>query len=180
MNNIVYCARSGVPLFEVNTLCSNGWALLSYPHFHTFVHPVYQLPLDKAVKKLVVQLLDAEANNWLLTDSAIRDTGLTMSAILYSLGAMWQPNADALEHGRYIEPSLPDQATTIGCAARLLELASWYHNETSKRITFPLWRPSKRSGNLNWHGFSNWLNACFEIQEEWNSIKRKRVDAERH
>lgn len=176
MNNIIHCARSGVPLFEVTTLCSNGWALLSYPHFHTFIHPVYNLPLDKAVKKLVVQLLDAEANNWLLTDSAIRDTGLTMSAIMYNLGVMWQPNPDALTHGRLIEPSLPDQATTIGCAGRLLELASWYHNETSKRMEFPLWKPSRSAGNLNWHGFSNWLNACFEIKEEWSTQRRRKED----
>lgn len=181
MSNItktVYCAYSGVPLVNVTNVCSSGWALLNNPTFHTLVHPTYDLDLGKLLRKLTVQLLDAEANSWCLIESEITSIALTMSAIMYSLGAMWQPNSDALEHGRYIEPSLPDQATTIGCAARLLELASWYHNETSKRITFPSWRPSKRSGNLNWHGFSNWLNACFEIQEEWNSVKRKRIDAE--
>jgi hypothetical protein len=176
MNNIIRCSRSGVPLFEVETLCSNGWALLSYPHFHTFVHPVYNLPLEKLVKKIALQLLEAEANNWLLTDSSIREIGLSMSAIMYNLGSMWQPNEDAITHGRLIEASLPDQTTTVGCAARLLELASWYHNETSKRIAFPLWKPSRGAGNLNWHGFSNWLNACVDIKEEWGTQKRRKED----
>jgi len=175
---IISCARSGVPLMEVTTLCSNSWALLQYPHLHNFVHPIYGMPLDKLLRKLTAQLLDAESSQWTLFDSAVRELGLSMSAIMYSLDAMWIPNSDAIESGRLIEPSLPDPKVTVGCAARLLDLATWYNTETSKRIEFPLWKPSVSAGNLNWHGFSNWLNACFEIREDWTTQKRKYEDKE--
>jgi len=48
----IHCQRSGVPLVEVTSVCSNGWALLSQPIMSTFVHPVYNLPLGKLVRKL--------------------------------------------------------------------------------------------------------------------------------
>lgn len=174
----IKCARSGVPLFHATPVCSNQWALLSYPHFKAFVHPIYEMPLDKLLRKLTLQLLEAETAEWNISNFAVREIGLTMSSIMYALGAMWTPTVEALEHGRLIEHSLPDAGVTVGCAGRLLSLASWYHNETSKRITFPLWRPSKHAGNLNWHGYPNWLNACFDIKEDWGKQKRKHENAE--
>jgi hypothetical protein len=101
-----------------------------------------------------------------------------MSAMMYSLDAMWLPTDDALTNGRNIEPSLPDTKTTVGCADRLLDLASWYFQETTRRITFPLWKPSRSAGNLNWHGFSAWLDACNEIRNDWSNAKRKAENKE--
>lgn len=167
------CQRSGLALLEVTTLCSNGWALLTQPIFATVVHPIYGMPLDKLLRKLSLQLVEAEAVSWTIQNTAIRELALSMSAVMYSLDTMWLPLADAITHGRNIESSLPDNKTTIGCAARLLNLASWYHHETSKRVQFPLWKPSKSAGNLNWHGFPAWLDACFELKNEWESAKRK-------
>lgn len=174
---LVTCQRSGIPLLEVTTLCSNGWALLSQPSFGCFVHPTYNLPLGKALRRLELQLIDAQAVEWNILPTALREMSLSMSAIMYSLGAMWMPTTEAISGGRNIEPSLPDQKITIGCADRLLQLGSWYHHETSKRITFPLWKPSKLAGNLNWHGFPAWLDACFEIKDDWAKTVRGRADA---
>lgn len=175
---LITCQRSGVPLMEVTTLCSNGWALLSQPLLTTLVHPIYNTPLDKLLRKLTAQLLEAESNEWNVPGTAVSEMALSMSAIMYELGAMWQPNLDAIKSGRNIESSLPAPKVTIGCAARLLDIAGWYHHETSKRIKFPLWRPSRASGNINWHGFPAWLDACCELRDEWNSAKRKAEDPE--
>ena len=49
---VICCQRSGVPLIEVTSLCSNGWALLSQPLMGTFVHPVYGLALGKLCRRL--------------------------------------------------------------------------------------------------------------------------------
>lgn len=176
MNNLtrtIHCQRSGVPLVEITSLCSNGWALLSQPVMTTFVHPTYGLPLGKLVRKLELQLIDADHDEWNVPPHQLTDIALSMSSIMYSLDAMWLPSEEALISGRNIEASLPDTKTTVGCADRLLDLASWYFAETSRRITFPLWKPSKNAGNLNWHGFSAWLDACFDIREDWSHAKRK-------
>lgn len=173
LTKTIYCQRSGVPLVEVTSVCSNGWALLSQPVFTVFVHPTYDLPLGKALRKLQLQLIEAEKFEWLISGVQIRELGLTMSSIMYSLGAMWVPSDEALNNGRNIESSLPDSKIVIGSAARLLHLGGWYHNETTKRLAFPLWRPSKQAGNLNWHGFPAWLDACYAIKEDWESAKRK-------
>lgn len=175
---LICCQRSGVPLVEVTSVCSNGWALLSQPAFTCFLHPTYGLPLGKVLRKLELLLIDAAAAEWNVPDTLIREISICMSATTYTLGAMWMPTTEAISGGRNIEPSLPDQKITIGCADRLLQLGSWYHHETSKRITFPLWKPSKLAGNLNWHGFPAWLDACFEIREEWAKTVRGRAAKE--
>jgi len=174
----IHCQRSGVPLVEVTSVCSNGWALLSQPVFSVFVHPVYGLPLGKLCRRLELQLMDADHAEWDIPNSAITEISITMSALVYALDAMWLPNEDALVTGRNIESSLPDKKTTVGCADRLLDLAGWYFAETSRRITFPLWKPSKHAGNLNWHGFSAWLDACFDLRREWSLAKRKAENKE--
>lgn len=173
LTKTIYCQRSGVPLVEVTSVCTNGWALLSQPIFTVFVHPVYQLPLGKAIRKLELQLIEAEKQEWLVGAAMIKEMGLSMSSIMYSLGTMWTPNDDQLNNGKNIESSLPDAKIVIGSAARLLTLAGWYHFQTTKRLNFPLWKPSKQAGNLNWHGFPAWLDACYEIKSEWESAKRK-------
>lgn len=173
LTKTIYCQRSGVPLVEVTSVCSNGWALLSQPVFTVFVHPVYELSLGKALRKLELQLIEAEKNEWMLSSIEIREIALSMSAIMYRLEAMWTPSDDALANGRNIESSLPDAKIVVGSAARLLTLGGWYHFETTKRLSFPMWKPSKQAGNLNWHGFPSWLDACFEIKNEWESGKRK-------
>ena len=175
---LITCQRSGLPLLEVTTLCSNGWALISQPMMTTFIHPIYNATLDKLCRKLELQLIELDTVEWNVPATSIREVALTMSAMMYSLGAMWLPNSDNITHGRNIECSLPDVKTTVGCASRLLALAYWYHFETSKRITFPLWKPSKSAGNLNWHGFPAWLDACFDLKEEWESAKRKKENKE--
>jgi len=175
---VICCQRSGVPLIEVTSLCSNGWALLSQPLMGTFVHPVYGLALGKLCRRLELQLIDADHAEWDMPATQIREISLTISALMYSLDAMWLPSEDALTTGRNIEPSLPDTKTTVGCAGRLLDLASWYFAETTRRLTFPLWKPSKNAGNLNWHGFSAWLDACNEIREDWATNKRKAENKE--
>jgi len=174
----IHCQRSGVPLVEVTTLCANGWALISQPVFAVFVHPVYNLPLGKLCRRLELQLMDADHAEWDMPQAAITEISLTVSAVVYALDAMWLPSEDALSTGRNIEASLPDTRTTVGCASRVLDLASWYFAETSRRITFPLWKPSKNAGNLNWHGFSAWLDACVDIRDEWSSAKRKAENKE--
>jgi hypothetical protein len=167
----IHCQRSGVPLVEVSTLCGNGWALLSQPVFSTFVHPTYGLSLSKLIKRLDMQLIEADKLEWELPPALVTEMGVTMSAIMYNLEVMWLPNEDALVTGKNIEQSLPDLKTTVGCAGRLLVLAGWYFSETSMRIQFPLWKPSKHAGNLNWHGFSAWLDACFDLREAWSQKK---------
>lgn len=181
MSNItktIHCQRSGVPLVEVTSVCSQGWALLSQPVFSCFIHPTYSLPLNKLLRKLELQLIDADHAEWDLPEAHITDIAISMSAIVYKLDAMWLPSTDALVSGRNIEPSLPDTKTAVGCADRLLDLAGWFFAETSQRLSFPLWRPSKNAGNLNWHGFSGWLDACNDIRDEWSNKKIRRQSSE--
>lgn len=170
---IIKCQRSGVPLVEITSLCSNGWALLSQPVMTTFIHPTYGLPLGKLIRKLELQLIDADQAEWEVPQPAITDISLAISAVMYAIEAMWVPNEDAIITGRNIEASLPDTKTTVGCASRILELASWYNAEASKKILFPLWKPSKNAGNLNWHGFSAWIDACLDIRDDYSQAKRR-------
>ena len=172
-SKIIYCTRSGLPLAEVNTLCTHGWPFLS-SFQSTLIHPIYAFPLEKLLIKLENSLQELERKDW-KADSLVeqQELSLTMSAILYSTNSIWTP----LSSERGYEPSLPSYPIAIGTGFRLLNHASWYWHLTSKRLALPTFRPTFAAGNTHWENFSAYLEACESVREEWEK-GRKRYETE--
>lgn len=165
-NKLITCQRSGLPLAKIEALCSMGWPFLSASTLERLIHPIYSLSLEQLIARLRGQLQTAEQTAWTLNDSEVREISLSMSAIMYSLDAMWLPSPEA---SIKIEPSLPSIGVATGSAGRLLVLASWYHYVTSKRMEFPIYRTSKLNENLDWKNYGTWLDDAFAIRAEWES-----------
>jgi hypothetical protein len=168
---VIYCRLSGLPLAEVTALCSQGWPLLS-SFSRILVHPIYSTPLDKLLIKLSSQLLALETRNYVAESEAEKqELCLTESAIMHSLDAMWKPphweHWEALERFDKYQPTLPSFPIAIGCGARLLHLASWYHHLSSKRLTLPTFHPASATKNDHWENFSAYLDALQSVKEEW-------------
>lgn len=174
-NKILTCARTGVPLATISTLCSNAWPLLGHPAFTGIIHPVFGFPLDKLLVRLREQLHAAEHAEFMLIDAEIRELGITISAVMHSLDCIWMPSTHSAVP---TQPSLPGLATIIGAGKRLLSLASWFHYATSKRMDFPLYRVSLANNNLKWENFSAWLDAAFEIKVDWEEGKEEYAQEE--
>lgn len=168
-NNVIYCPRSGVPLAKVEALCSHGWPVINQLASVTtgLLHPVYAMPLDKLIIKLKNELAAAEQIAWCSIDADQRELQLTMSAIMYSIDAVWQPAVEATHLWNKLVPALPMWPVVVASGGRLLRLASWYHYATSKRLRFPLYRISHDNKNTHWENFSTWLDDSYEIKEEW-------------
>ena len=168
----INCYRSGIPLLQATTLCSNGWPLLSTEVLTGLCHPVYNYPLTKLILTLDKQLDDLTAYDYSPPEDSLllSETGLTMSAIMYSLDCMYQP-----PYG--VTPSLPSQAVIAGTAKRLLNLAGWYHHATSKRLNLPLYSVSKLNNNVDWDNFKTWCDDAFQVKKEW-SLGRATSDVE--
>ena len=168
-NNIIYCPRSGVPLAKVEALCSHGWPVINQLASVTtgLLHPVYAMPLDKLILKLKNELAAAEQIAWCSIDADQREIQLTMSAIMYSIDAIWQPSVEAGHLWKKLLPSLPMWPVAVASGGRLLRLASWYHYATSKRLHFPTYRISVDNKNTHWENLSAWLDDAYEIKEEW-------------
>jgi hypothetical protein len=164
---IIYCYRSGVPLANVQALCSQGWPLLN-SFQATLIHPIYQMGIAKLIVKLNDHLNIAEKLEWMIKDNDIRDIQLCMSAIMYDLGAMWIAQAESKQH----VPSLPHWPVAVGSARRLMRLAEWYNFATSKRLEFPQYRVSVYNKNTNWENFSSWLEDAETIRDEWENKSR--------
>lgn len=169
---IIHCPRSGLPLATVTTICSHGWPLLS-AFQATLLHPIYNFPIEKLIIKLNSELLEAEQVAWCVEATAETEIRLTMSAIMYSLEAIWQPPVEATHLWKQLEPSLPSWAVAIGTGSRLAKLANWYHYATSKRLAFPLYRISTQNSNTRWENFAAWLDEAFEIKTDWEQGKDK-------
>jgi hypothetical protein len=170
---IISCYRSGVPLASVSALCSQGWPLLN-SFQATLIHPIYQMPLSKLIVKLKDHIYVADQAEWLVNEHEIREMSLCMSAIMYSLDAIWQAPIDSKQH----VPSLPANTVVVGSAGRLLSLASWYHFITSKRLTFPQYRIAVYNKNTAWENFSAWLEDAEAIKSEWERGKNKHEQEE--
>ena len=172
-SKVIYCTRSGLPLAEITTLCTQGWPFLS-TFQSTLIHPIYSFPLEKLLLKLENSLRELESKEW-KADSEIekQELSLTMSAILYSINSIWTP----ISSDRVYEPSLPSYPVAIGTGHRLLTHASWYWHLTSKRLALPIFRPSYADKNTHWENFSAYLEACESVREEWEK-GRKRYETE--
>lgn len=162
-SKIIFCARSGLPLCKVEALCSQGWPFLSSLQ-NEMIHPLYGMPLDSLLVRLRNGLSAAEEIAWQCYEHEERELQITVSAVMYSLGAMWLPPQGSVHR---IEPSLPAWPVVAGSGKRLLNLASWYHHATSKRMEFPMYRITKTAGNTKWENFSGWLDDAFAIKQEW-------------
>lgn len=172
-SKIIYCTRSGLPLAEINTLCTQGWPFLS-TFQSTLIHPIYSFPLEKLLIKLENSLRELERKDWKADGPAEQqELSLTMSAILYSINSIWTP----LSSDRAYEPSLPSYPIAIGTGHRLLTHASWYWHLTSKRLALPIFRPTYADKNTHWENFSAYLEACESVREEWEK-GRKRYETE--
>lgn len=131
------------------------------------------MPIEKLIVKLDADLRASEQIEWCSLDSEQVEIRLTMSAIMYSLEAIWQPPVEATHLWKQLEPSLPSWAVAIGTAGRLVKLASWYHYATSKRLSFPLYRISTQNSNTKWENFAAWLDEAFEIKADWETGRDK-------
>ncbi len=160
---IIYCARSGLPLCKVEALCSQGWPFLSSLQ-NEMIHPLYGMPLDSLLVRLRNGLEAAAEIAWQCYEHEERELQITVSAVMYSLGAMWLPPEGSAHK---IEPSLPAWPVVVGSGKRLLNLAGWYHHATSKRMSFPLYRITRNSNNTRWENLSGWLDDAFTIKQEW-------------
>jgi hypothetical protein len=169
----IYCYRSGTPLANITALCSQGWPLLN--SFQAkLLHPIYEMPLAKLIVKLKDHLAVAEQAEWTIKDYEILEIRLCMSAIMYSLDAIWQAPAESRQH----IPSLPSMTVAVGSASRLVHLAGWYHFITSKRLSFPLYRIAAYNKNTNWENFNAWLDDAETVRKEWESGRDKLAHAE--
>jgi len=170
---IIYCQRSGLPLASVTALCSQGWPFLNNVT-GTMLHPIYNMELTALIVRLRDKASVAHDAAWFVESHIMDDIRVCMSAIMYSLDAMWLPPAADSFHK--IEPSLPATSVAVGSAKRLLDLASWYHYATSKRLSFPLYRATSKNKNLDWSNFKDWLDTAWDIRKEW---EEGRSEAER-
>lgn len=160
---IIYCTRSGLPLAEINTICTHGWPLLS-SFQSTLIHPIYAFPMEKLLIKLENSLRELARKDWKADGLAEQqELSLAMSAILYSLDSIWTP----VSNDRNYEPSLPSFPVAIGTGARLLTHAGWYWHLTSKRLTLPIFKPNSSNHNAHWENFTVYLDACESVREEW-------------
>jgi len=134
-SNIIYCPRSGIALAKVVALCSHGWPVINTlsSSIDGLVHPVYAMPLEKLIVKLRNELQAADSIAWCSVDSDQLELRLSISAIMYSIDAIWQPHATALHLWKNLTPSLPSWEVAVATGGRLLKLVSWYHYATSKR-----------------------------------------------
>jgi len=158
MSKIIYCTRSNVPLVHVSIICkSAGWPFLQSLDTQ-LIHPIYTLSLSA----LLVRLNHHFKTDLFLSDpEAQEDVKLCMSAILYELDTLQSYNI----------PSLPSTPVARASGHRLLNIASWYHYETSQRIVFPKYAVSRINNNLNWQNFSSWLDAVDAIKLNWETGK---------
>lgn len=170
---VIYCTRSGLPLAKVTALCSQGWPFLNNVSGQ-MIHPVYELELSVLIGRLKERSTKAQEAGWMIDDGYMNDIAVCMSAIMYKLDAMWMPPSTDSYHK--IEPSLPLPPIVVGSAQRLVNLASWYHFATSKRMSFPIYRPSKKNENSGWQNFKDWLDTAWEIRDEW---EKGRSESER-
>jgi len=165
ISKTIFCPRSGLPLLDVSAICSQGWPMLSSIQA-SFIHPVYSLDLNRLLLRLDKQLKDAEHSEWKIPDHEQTETALSMSAIMWSLDAISQdPHNPA--------PSLPAWPVVIGSAARLFDIATWWHYASSKRLALPTYHTSPKNSNLDWRNFAAFLDAAYSVKEEWETGRKK-------
>lgn len=164
----IYCKRSGMALASLTVYCTGGWPVISQLD-QTIVHPIYASPLSVILNKMKTLIDEADEAAWMLSDHALQELALHMSATMYQLDAIWQPPTEALNLWHKLEPSLPNASVVASGASRLFKLARWYHFSTSKRMDLPLYRVSKANNNLAWENFSHWLDDAFSVRSEWET-----------
>lgn len=184
----LYCYRSGLPLLTVSPISTAAWPLVTGPAFKQgLLHPIYSQPLVALNKRLNSQITECEAAQWLINDQLATDTALSMSAIMWAMGVMWQPEflsyadsraVQASSSSVQLEPSLPHAGILAGTAIRLLDISTWYAGLAARRDYFPVWRVSRAAGNLNWHGFAGWCDICMDTIESFEDGKLRNAQAE--
>lgn len=163
---ILKCSRSGLPLLEVKSMIGGGaWPLTHDALFKRVVHPIYGRPLHRIVRSLDMLSLQLEDAEYIFPHTgAYQEAALHISAGMHAIEAIWEPHPEST---RICEPSIPCEAVTVSCLRRFASLLSWYQHETSKRIDFPLYKPSHANTNQAWDNFAAWLDACADIKHEW-------------
>jgi hypothetical protein len=158
-----YCRRSGVLLGQMIPLVTEAQDIW-VRHFNeaALLHPVYSYNQAKLSQRLHAALYSAHELEWQVTDAHKQKIQLLCSAVMWSL--------DSIKQQR---PSLPAWPTAAGSAARILALARWFWFVSSKRLAFPIYSISLQHNNLEWNNIRWWLDACFQIKEDWETKSRK-------
>lgn len=167
----IFCPRSGLALLEISALCSQGWPMLSSLQT-SFLHPVYSLDLSRLLVRLDKQLRSAESESWKPPAHEQTETALTLSAIMWSLEAISQDSTESTRT-KQLAPSLPAWPVVIASAARLFDIANWWHFASSKRLALPIYHISEKNNNLQWQNFSVFLDAAFSVKTEWETGRKK-------
>lgn len=173
---IIYCARSGVPLCKVTKLNRGGWPLTGAT-VDGILHPIYNSPATKLIKGLQDHVRHLHGAGFKLDDNnhwRQQDIALHLSAIMHEMDAIWTPPAGGRDR-----TSLPSWLVSMSCAVKLLDLASWYFYESSQRMRFPLYRVHPNNNNMQWNNFNGWLEVAEGIRVKWQSGKEEMLrDAE--
>lgn len=160
----IQCRISGVVLGTLDLYLTEGMmAYLTAVDETLFRHPFYGLSWPVLSKKLdeAIQLTE-EAKHCELSDWQQKRLQLLVSAMAHSLGTVKQ---DA--------PCLPPFAVAAGSARRLQVIAKWWNEKTTKRTYLPTLHISRLNGNEGWDNFKYWLDACFDLRNEWATKVRK-------
>jgi hypothetical protein len=120
-------------------------------------HPVYDLPHETLLRKLTNQLAETDRNCFQISDAALLQLQLTVSATLRAMNCLVS-NAK--------RPSgLPSKEIIIGCSGPLLAIAN-HHLTDKARPALPKYRPDS-----NWSSFKGWTEAATQIYADYHSAK---------
>jgi len=181
MNNIhnihnVYCQRSNVIVGAFTPYAGAlNPALIGSANLANVIHPIYSWSLGKLIPSFKNLLIDAADAEFSLTDVQVKNLGLHMSAIMWSMECMWEAPCNPFSQQ---EGGLPSLAIIVSGGQRLLVLASWYQYATTRRMALPLYKISSKTSNLEWDNYKAWLDAAFDIKEAWSRGRERMQDDE--
>lgn len=161
----ITCKRSGVLLASLHIHLFEGQ--LAYLDSHTesiYLHPFYRLAPVVLIKKLEDSLHRAQESGWIQSHKEQERLCLLTSALMHALDCIKQDRA-----------TLPTYVVASASAGRLLGLAKWFFFLSTQRLEFPVYSISGKNENLGWENFKHWLDAAYQIREDWAS-KRRQLD----
>jgi len=159
----LYCRRSGVLLGQMIPCVAESQDIwVRQFNEAALLHPVYSYNQTKLSQRLHAALYSAHEAEWQVTEAHKQKIQLLCSAVMWSL--------DSIKQQRSCLPSWPVAA---GSAHRILSLARWFWFVSSKRLAFPVYSTSIGHNNLEWNNIRWWLDACFQIKEDWETKSRK-------
>jgi hypothetical protein len=159
----ILCKLSGVCLGVMNVGIVEGAApLLQNFGEIRVVHPFFGASDYHLIRKLTESLEFCASREWEVEPPHVERMQILMVALMERLGCIRQEF-----------PQLPRPIVAIASASRLLTLADWWLNNTTRRIVFPTFSVSRQNENIGWTNFRFWLDSAFEHRKAWELGKAK-------